>query len=312
MKVLVTGGCGFVGSNYISYILKKHPKDQVVCVDIADINLLLEEHKKSFKYIKANITNKKEIYEIFEKEKPDYVVNCVDVNKRSFEFSSYAKTNIIGTTVLLDACNKYSVKKYHQISSAEVYGELPLGREMYYTEKSPLHPINQYAASKASSDLLALSYYETFRVPVVISRSVNVYGPYQKIDKQIPSQIIKAARGETLDIYGTGADVRDWIHIDDYVKAIDLVTRKGDAGEIYNIGSHNEIRSIYLVRIILNESDKSEDLIVYHENRRGKERRNALDYSKIEKELGWSPKIDFADGMRKTIAWYTKNSGKLK
>ena len=312
MKVLVTGGCGFVGSNYINYVLKKHKNDKVVCVDIADKNLLLKEQKGKVKYIKANITNKKDIFAIFEKEKPDYVINFADVNKRSFEYATYAKTNVIGTTVLLDACNKYKVKKYHQVSTAETYGELPLGREMFYSEKSALHPTSQYGASKAAADLLAQSYFETFKVPVVISRAVNVYGPYQKIDKQIPSQIIKAVKGEKLDIYGTGADVRDWVHIDDYVKALDLVTRKGVDGEIYNIGSHNEIRSIYLVRIILNESDKPEDLIVYHENRRGKERRNALDYSKIEKELGWSPKIDFADGMKKTIEWYTKNSGKLK
>lgn len=311
MKILVVGGCGFAGSNYITHVLKKHPKDEITCVDIADINLLLAENKKKFKYIKANATNKKDIYSIFEKVKPDYVVNFVDVNKRAQEFTNYAKTNILSTTTLLDACTKYGVKKYHQVSTAEVYGELPLGREMYYSEKSPLHPINQYAASKASSDLLAMSYKDTFRVPVVISRAVNVYGPYQKTDRQIPSQIIKAVRGENLDIYGSGGDVRDWIHIDDYVKALDLVLRKGKEGEIYNIGSHNEIRSIYLVRIILNESDKSENLIVYHENRRGKERRNALDYSKIEKELGWSPKIDFAEGMKKTIAWYTKNSDKL-
>ncbi len=312
MKLLVAGGCGFLGSNYISYVLKTHPKDQIICVDIADINILLAKHKKRFKYIKANATNKKDIFAIVEKEKPDYIINFVDVNKRAQEFSNYAKTNILSTTTLLDACTKYGIKKYHQVSTAEVYGEVPLGRETYYTEKSPLHPLTQYAASKASSDLMAMSYHDTFHVPVVISRSVNVYGPYQKLDRQIPSQIIKVAKGEKLDIYGSGADIRDWIHVNDYVKAIDLVTRKGKEGEVYNIGSHNEIRSIYLVRIILNESDKSEDLIVYHENRRGAERRNSLDYSKIEKELKWSPKIEFADGIKDTIAWYTKKSDELK
>ena len=304
MKILVAGGCGFAGSNYIQYVLKNHPTDEVICVDIAAVGDSLKDIENNFQYICADITDVEKIYSIFEKEKPNVVVNYVSLKSRSLEYSEVAKVNIMGTTVLLDACVKYGVDRFHQISSAEVYGELPLGRDMYYTEKSNLRPVSQYGASKAAADLMVMSYHETFHIPVTISRVVNLYGPYQNDARQIPSQIIKAMHDENLDIYGTGADIRDWVHVDDHSRAVDLIIRNGRVGEIYNIGSDNEIRSIYLVRIILNELDKSEDLIVYKENRRGKERRNALDYTKIQRELGWLPQIEFAQGMRDTIAWY--------
>ena len=314
MKILVTGGCGFAGSNFIRYTIKNHPEDEVICFDKNECGLSLEEVKdnENFKYVQGDICDKEAVYSVFENEKPNVVVNYAKEHARSREYAKYFEVNVVGPAVLLDACAVYGIDHFHQISSAEVYGLLPLGREMFYSEKSVLRPVEQLSAAKSAADLLALSYYDTFQVPVTISRSVNLYGPYQRDEKQIPAQIIKALNDEELPIYGSGADVRDWLYIDDHSHAVDLIIRKGTPGEIYNVGSHNEIRSIYIARIILNELNKPESLIAYKENRRGKERRNAVDYTKIEKELGWQPQEEFPQGLKKTIQWFVDKENKGK
>ena len=312
MKILVAGGCGFAGSNFIEYTIKNHPEDEVICLDLEECGPELDSVKgnKNFKHIKADICDKDAIYKIFEDEKPNIVVNFAMERIRAREYAPYVNTNVVGAAVLLDACAVYSVDRFHQISSAEVYGLLPLGREMFYSEKSILRPVDPFSATKAATDLLALSYHDTFQVPVTISRHVNLYGPYQAVEREIPRQIIKALHDEELPIYGSGADVRDWIYIDDHSRAIDLIIRNGTDGEIYNVGSHNEIRSIYIARIILNELNKPESLMAYKENRRGKERRNAVDYTKITKELGWEPEVEFAQGLKDTIQWFVEQESK--
>ena len=308
MKILVAGGCGFSGTDYIRYVLENHPEDEIICADISELREGLLEYKNhpKFSYRQTELTDKDAVYKLFEDEKPNAVINFATIYGRSQEFTPFAKSMILSTTTLLDACCVYGVDRFHQVSSGEVYGELPLAKEKYYTEKSSLRPVNQVSATLASADLLAMSYHDTFHLPVTISRSVNLYGPQQQAFRQIPSQILKVLQDEEIDIYGSGADVRDWLYVRDHSEAVDLILRKGKVGEIYNIGSHNEIRSIYITKIILNELAKDEDLIVYKENRRGEERRNALDYSKIEK-LGWEPKVEFTQGLKETIAWYADN-----
>lgn len=301
MKILVAGGAGFAGSNYILYVQENHPEDEIICYDLKEKPATLT----NVTYIQGDICDKDKVYKTFEEIKPDYVVNFASKTVRSKELSELVDTNVTGTSILLDACNLYGIKQFHQASTDEVYGDLPLGKtDFYFSEKSELRPVTPYGATKAAADMLVLSYFDAFKMNVTISRAVNVYGPKQDSDKLIPSLINQALNDEELPVYGKGIDVRDWIHVDDYCEAIDRILRNGTAGEVYNVGSHNEIRNIFIVRIILNETNKPETLISYRENRRGKERRRAIDYSKIESELGWSPQVEFKDGIKQTIEWY--------
>lgn len=316
MTVLVTGGAGFIGSNFIHYLVEKHPSYRVVCLDkltyagnLANLRGILG--RDNFRFVKGDICDKELVYQIFEEERPDMVVNFAAESHvdRSIENPDiFLKTNVIGTQVLLDACRKYGVRRFHQISTDEVYGDLPLDRpDLKFTENSPLKPSSPYSASKAAADLLVLSYHKTYNIPVTISRCSNNYGPYQFPEKLIPLMIINALQDKPLPIYGDGRNVRDWIHVRDHCEAIDLILHKGKEGEIYNVGGNNERSNIEVVRTILKEIGKSESLIKFVKDRPGHDRRYALDITKIKEELGWTPSISFEEGLKSTIKWYLEN-----
>lgn len=316
MKVLVTGGAGFIGGNFIHYMLNKYPNYEILCVDCLTYAGNMEtlkdvENNKNFRFYKANITDRNAIFNIFEKENPDIVVNFAAESHvdRSIENPDvFLNTNILGTNVLLDACKKYKTKRYHQVSTDEVYGDLPLDRpDLLFTEETPIHTSSPYSASKASADLLVLAYFRTYNLPVTISRCSNNYGPYHFPEKLIPLVIINALHEKPLPVYGNGLNVRDWLYVEDHCKAIDLIIHNGRIGEVYNIGGHNEKTNIDIVKIILKELNKSEKLIKYVEDRKGHDRRYAIDPSKINKELGWLPETKFDDGIKKTIKWYLNN-----
>ncbi len=316
MTYLVTGCAGFIGSNFVYHMMKKHPDYCIVCIDkltyagnLANLKGLLG--KENFRFIKGDICDRELVYSVFEEEKPDIVVNFAAESHvdRSIENPDvFLKTNILGTQVLMDASLKYGVKRFHQISTDEVYGDLPLDRpDLKFTEKSSLKPSSPYSASKASSDLLALAYHRTYGLPIVITRSSNNYGPYQFPEKLIPLMIINALNDRPLPVYGDGKNVRDWIHVKDHCEAIDLVMHGGKDGEIYNIAGENEKANIEVVRMILKELGKPESLIRFVKDRPGHDRRYALDISKIKRELGWKPKISFEEGLEETIKWYLKH-----
>jgi len=316
LTVLVTGGAGFIGSNFIHYLVEKHPSYRVVCLDkltyagnLANLKGILG--RDNFRFVKGDICDKELVYQIFEEERPDMVVNFAAESHvdRSIENPDiFLKTNVIGTQVLLDACRKYGVRRFHQISTDEVYGDLPLDRpDLKFTENSPLKPSSPYSASKAAADLLVLSYHKTYNIPVTISRCSNNYGPYQFPEKLIPLMIINALQDKPLPIYGDGRNVRDWIHVRDHCEAIDLILHKGKEGEIYNVGGNNERSNIEVVRTILKEIGKSESLIKFVKDRPGHDRRYALDITKIKEELGWAPSISFEEGLKSTIKWYLEN-----
>lgn len=313
MKIIVTGGAGFIGSNFVYYELKNHPEDEIICLDaltyagnMETLAAALENPK--FKFVKGDIADRKLVYGLFEAEKPDVVVNFAAESHvdRSIENPEiFLQTNIIGTSVLLDACRKYGIKRCHQVSTDEVYGDLPLERpDLFFTETTPLHTSSPYSSSKASADLLVQAYCRTYGVPVTISRCSNNYGPYHFPEKLIPLMIINALHGKKLPVYGTGENVRDWLYVEDHCSAIDLVIRKGTAGEVYNIGGHNEHSNLEVVKIILQKLGKSEELIEFVKDRPGHDRRYAIDPTKIHDELGWLPATKFADGIEKTIDWY--------
>lgn len=311
-KYLITGGAGFIGGNFCHYMVKEYPTDKFVCVDAltyAGNKETLEpiRDKENFTFVQENICNREAIYQLFEKEKFDYVVNFAaetHVDRSVENPEIFLKTNIFGTQVLLDACRTYGIKRYHQVSTDEVYGDLPLDRpDEYFTEETPLHTSSPYSASKASADLLVLSYHRTYGLPVTISRCSNNYGPYQFPEKLIPFIIKKALADETLPIYGSGANVRDWLHVYDHCTAIDLILRKGKDGEVYNVGGHNERNNIEVVKIILKQLGKPESLIRFVKDRAGHDLRYAIDPTKIKKELGWEPKYTFDTGIGSTIQW---------
>ena len=313
MTILVTGGAGFIGSNFVYYMLKEHPEDRVLCVDCLTYagNLsTLEEALKNpnFKFFKVNICDRKAIYEIFEAEKPDAVVNFAAESHvdRSIENPEvFLQTNILGTQVLMDACRAYGNIRYHQVSTDEVYGDLPLDRpDLFFTEQTPIHTSSPYSASKASADLLVGAYHRTFGLPVTISRCSNNYGPYHFPEKLIPLMIANALNDKPLPVYGEGLNVRDWLYVEDHCRAIDLILRKGRIGEVYNVGGHNEMRNIDIVRLICKKLGKPESLITYVADRKGHDMRYAIDPTKIHTELGWLPETKFADGIEKTIEWY--------
>jgi len=314
--IIVTGGAGFIGSNFIDHMLEKHPDYRIVCVDCLTYagNLsTLEEALKNpnFKFYKTNICDRQEIYKIFETEHPDIVINFAAESHvdRSIENPEiFIQTNILGTQVLMDACREYGIDRYHQVSTDEVYGDLPLDRpDLLFTEDTPIRTSSPYSASKASSDLLVLAYHRTFGLPVTISRCSNNYGPHHFPEKLIPLVITNALNDKALPVYGQGLNVRDWLYVEDHCKAIDLIIHNGRVGNVYNIGGHNEMRNIDIVMLICKELHKPESLITYVNDRKGHDMRYAIDSTKIHNELGWFPETEFFDGIRKTIEWYLNN-----
>lgn len=316
MKMIVTGGAGFIGSNFIFYERKAHPEDEIICLDKLTYAGNLKTLKdimdaENFKFVKLDIYDREGVYKLFADEKPDVVVNFAAESHvdRSIENPEiFLETNIIGTSVLMDACRKYGIKRYHQVSTDEVYGDLPINRpDLFFTEETPLHTSSPYSSSKASADLLVNAYHRTYGLPTTISRCSNNYGPYQFPEKLIPLMIARALADEPLPVYGEGLNIRDWLYVEDHCRAIDLIIRKANVGEVYNIGGHNEMRNIDIVKIILKELGKPESLIQHVTDRKGHDQRYAIDPAKIHRDLGWLPETKFADGIKKTIKWYLDN-----
>lgn len=316
MTIIVTGGAGFIGSNFVYHMLGKYSDYKIVCVDCLTYagNLsTLEKALKNpnFKFYKTDICDREAIYKIFEDEKPNIVVNFAaesHVDRSIDNPEVFLKTNILGTQVLMDACRKYGIDRYHQVSTDEVYGDLPLDRpDLFFTEETPIHTSSPYSSSKAGADLLVLAYYRTYGLPVTISRCSNNYGPYHFPEKLIPLMIANALNEKPLPVYGKGENVRDWLYVEDHCKAIDLIIHKGRVGEVYNVGGHNEMTNIDIVRLICQKLGKSEDLITYVADRKGHDMRYAIDPTKIHNELGWLPETKFKDGIDVTIKWYLEN-----
>ena len=316
MNILITGGAGFIGSNFIYYQLDRHPEDRFVCIDALTYAGKIETLEKAFKhdnfrFVKADIADRDAVNRLFEEENFDIVVNFAaesHVDRSITNPEIFLVTNIMGTQVLMDACLKYHVRRFHQVSTDEVYGDLPLDRpDLFFTEDSPIKTSSPYSASKASADLLALAYFKTYGLPVTISRCSNNYGPYQLTEKLIPLMISRALADEKLPVYGTGENVRDWLYVEDHCSAVDLIMRKGTEGEVYNIGGHNERRNIDVVKTILSVLEKPESLIEFVRDRPGHDRRYAIDPEKIHRELGWLPSTDFETGILQTIRWYVEN-----
>lgn len=316
MKILVTGGAGFIGSNFIYFMLKKHPGYKIVCLDALTYagNLeTLEDAMKNpdFKFVKGDITDRDAVRKLFSEEKFDIVVNFAaesHVDRSIEEPEVFLKTNILGTQVLMDASKEFGVKRYHQVSTDEVYGDLPLDRpDLFFTEETPIHTSSPYSASKAAADLLVQAYHRTYGLPVTISRCSNNYGPYHFPEKLIPLMIANALADKSLPVYGEGLNVRDWLYVEDHCSAIDLIIHNGKVGEVYNIGGHNEKANIEVVKLILKELGKPESLITYVTDRKGHDMRYAIDPAKIHRELGWLPATKFDDGIKLTIKWYLEN-----
>ena len=315
-KILVTGGAGFIGSNFVYYMLNKHEDYQIICVDCLTYagNLsTLENALKNprFKFYKTNICDRKGIYEIFETEHPDIVVNFAaesHVDRSIDNPEIFLQTNILGTQVMMDACRKYGISRYHQVSTDEVYGDLPLDRpDLFFTETTPIHTSSPYSASKASADLLVLAYHRTYGLNVTISRCSNNYGPYHFPEKLIPLMIANCLNDKPLPVYGEGLNVRDWLYVEDHCKAIDLIVHNGRNGEVYNVGGHNEMKNIDIVKLICDYLGKPYSLITHVTDRKGHDMRYAIDPTKIHNELGWQPETKFKDGIKKTIDWYLNN-----
>ncbi len=317
MKIVVTGGAGFIGSNFIFHMLNAHPEDKIICIDkltyAGNINTLkkvIEQEKISF--FRLDICDRERIYELFKREKPDIIVNFAaesHVDRSIDNPGIFLFTNTLGTGVLLDACMKYGIKRYHQVSTDEVYGDLPLDRpDLFFTEETPVKTSSPYSASKAGADMLVLAYHRTYKLPVSISRCSNNYGPYHFPEKLIPLMIINALHDKPLPVYGQGINVRDWLYVEDHCRAIDMIIRdEKSEGEIYNVGGHNEMRNIDIVRLICRELGKPESLINFVTDRKGHDLRYAIDPTKIYLRLGWRPETRFSDGIKKTINWYLEN-----
>ena len=316
MTIIVTGGAGFIGSNFVFHMLKKYPDYRIVCLDCltyaGNLSTLAPViDNPNFRFVKDNITDREAVYKLFEEEHPDMVVNFAAESHvdRSIENPEvFLDTNIKGTAVLMDACRKYGIKRYHQVSTDEVYGDLPLDRpDLFFTEETPIHTSSPYSSSKAGADLLVLAYYRTYGLPVTISRCSNNYGPYHFPEKLIPLMISRAYNNESLPVYGEGLNVRDWLYVEDHCRAIDLIIHNGRVGEVYNVGGHNEKRNIDVVKTILRIMGKPETLITHVKDRAGHDLRYAIDPTKIHNELGWSPETTFDEGIKKTVDWYMNN-----
>lgn len=309
MNVLVTGGAGFIGSNFIFYMLNKYSDYRIVCLDLLTYagNLSTLQpvmNNPRFRFIKGDIANKELVANLFKEERFDCVVNFAaesHVDRSIEDPSIFLKTNILGTQVLMDASRTYGVKRFHQVSTDEVYGDLPLDRpDLFFTEKTPIHTSSPYSASKAAADLLVQAYNRTFQLPITISRCSNNYGPYQFPEKLIPLMISRALKDDSLPVYGKGQNVRDWLYVEDHCIAIDLILQKGKDGEVYNIGGHNERTNLEVVKTILKELDKPASLITYVKDRAGHDMRYAIDPSKTKRELGWEPTTSFDEGIKQT------------
>ena len=316
MKLLVTGGAGFIGSNFIYYMQKTHPDYEIVNLDLLTYagnpdSLKEAEQSPNYRFVRGDIADSALVTDLFEKERFDTVVNFAaesHVDRAVLNPSVFVRTNVLGTQVLLDAAKTYGVKRYHQVSTDEVYGDLPLDRpDLFFTETSPLHTSSPYSAAKAGADLLVLAYHRTFGLPVTISRCSNNYGPYQFPEKLIPLMILRALKDEPLPVYGTGENIRDWLYVEDHCIAIDMILQKGTVGEIYNIGGHNERTNLHVVKTILETLNKPEALISFVTDRPGHDRRYAIDPAKISAELGWTPTVAFENGIRETIRWYVEH-----
>lgn len=316
MKILVTGGAGFIGSNFLYYMNRQHPDYTLICVDkltyagnYSTIASLIDNQK--VKFYKVDICDREAVYNIFKKECPDIVVNFAAESHvdRSIENPDvFLQTNILGTAVLMDACREYGITRYHQVSTDEVYGDLPLDKpELLFTEETPLHTSSPYSSSKASADLLVMAYHRTYGLPASISRCSNNYGPYHFPEKLIPLMIINALQNKPLPVYGDGKNVRDWLYVGDHCKAIDFILHGDCIGEIYNVGGHNEMSNLDIVLLICKHLGKSEDLITFVADRKGHDRRYAIDPTKIKRDLGWIPDTSFSEGIKKTIDWYLNN-----
>ena len=314
MNVIVTGGAGFIGGNFVHYMVNKYPEYNIIVLDKLTYagNLeTLEPVMDKIKFVKADIADREAVYKLFEETKPDIVVNFAaesHVDRSIEDPEIFLKTNILGTQVLMDACRKYGIKRYHQVSTDEVYGDLPLDRpDLFFTETTPIHTSSPYSSSKAGADLLVMAYHRTYGLPVTISRCSNNYGPYHFPEKLIPLMIANALADKPLPVYGEGLNVRDWLYVEDHCRAIDLIIHKGRVGEVYNVGGHNEMKNIDIVKLICKELGKPESLITHVEDRKGHDMRYAIDPTKIHNELGWLPETKFEDGIKKTIKWYLEN-----
>ena len=312
----MTGGAGFIGANFIFYMRKAHPEDRIVCLDaltyagnLSTLQPVMDDPQ--FRFVRIDICDREAVDALFAEERPEVVVNFAaesHVDRSIEDPEIFLRTNIIGTAVLMDACRKYETKRFHQVSTDEVYGDLPIDRpDLFFTEETPLHTSSPYSSSKASADLLTGAYHRTYGLPVTISRCSNNYGPYQFPEKLIPLMIANALADKPLPVYGEGLNVRDWLYVEDHCRAIDLILQNGTVGEVYNIGGHNEMRNIDIVKMICERLGKPESLITYVTDRKGHDMRYAIDPAKIHAELGWLPETKFADGIVKTIDWYLEN-----
>lgn len=313
MTIFVTGGAGFIGSNFIFHMLKEHPDYRIVCLDkltyAGNLSTLAPVmDNPNFRFVKVDICDREGVDKLFAEEHSDIVVNFAaesHVDRSIEDPGIFLQTNIIGTATMMDACRKYGVQRYHQVSTDEVYGDLPLDRpDLFFTEETPIHTSSPYSSSKAGADLLVLAYHRTYGLPVTISRCSNNYGPYHFPEKLIPLMIANALNDKPLPVYGEGLNVRDWLYVEDHCRAIDLIIHKGRVGEVYNVGGHNEMRNIDIVKLICKELGKPESLITHVADRKGHDMRYAIDPTKIHNELGWLPETKFADGIKKTIDWY--------
>ena len=316
MTIIVTGGAGFIGSNFIFFMRKAHPEDRIVCLDkltyagnLSTLAPVMDD--PNFRFVKLDICDRAGVFALFEEEKPDVVINFAaesHVDRSIEDPGIFLQTNILGTATMMDACRTFGNVRYHQVSTDEVYGDLPLDRpDLFFTETTPIHTSSPYSSSKAGADLLAQAYYRTYGLPITISRCSNNYGPYHFPEKLIPLMIANCLYNKPLPVYGEGLNVRDWLYVEDHCKAIDLIVRKGRIGEVYNVGGHNEMRNIDIVKLIIKELGKDESLITYVTDRKGHDLRYAIDPTKIHNELGWLPETKFEDGIKKTIRWYLDN-----
>lgn len=320
MNIIVTGGAGFIGSNFVFHMLKKYPNYRIICLDkltyagnLSTLEPVMDN--PNFRFVKADICDRETVDKLFEEEHPDIVVNFAaesHVDRSIEDPGIFLQTNIIGTSVLMDACRKYGIQRYHQVSTDEVYGDLPLDRpDLFFTEETPIHTSSPYSSSKAAADLLVLAYHRTYGLPVTISRCSNNYGPYHFPEKLIPLMIVNALANKPLPVYGEGLNIRDWLYVEDHCKAIDMVANGGKIGEVYNVGGHNERPNIFIVKTIINQlhdrlQDEgiSEDLIKHVADRLGHDRRYGIDPTKIKNDLGWYPETPFEKGIVLTIDWY--------
>ncbi|MBQ7736499.1 MAG: dTDP-glucose 4,6-dehydratase [Oscillospiraceae bacterium] len=318
MTVIVTGGAGFIGANFIYYLLNAHPDWRVVCLDkltyAGNLSTLRGAmDRPDFRFVRLDICDRAGVYALFREEKPEIVVNFAaetHVDRSIEDPGIFLQTNVVGAGVLMDACRDLGVERFHQVSTDEVYGDLPLDRpELFFTEETPLRTSSPYSSSKAGADLLAMAYWRTYGLPVTISRCSNNYGPWQFPEKLIPLMIANCLHDKPLPVYGKGENVRDWLYVEDHCRAIDLILQKGTAGEVYNVGGHNEMRNIDIVKLICAELGKPESLITFVTDRKGHDKRYAIDPAKIHAELGWLPETKFADGLHATIRWYLEHRG---